>query len=77
MTVTTRQNYDKVMWTEIDQIATMTFAKEKAMAEGLSKGEAKKAREIAKTMLADKVDPDVIAKYTGLPVEEIAQLNAR
>ena len=46
MTVTTRQNYDKVMWTEIDQIATMTFAKEKAMAEGLSKGEAKKTEKL-------------------------------
>ena len=73
MTVTTRQNYDKVMWTEIDQIATMTFAKEKAMAEGLAEGKA----EVAKAMLADKVAPDVIAKYTGLSVEEIAQLNAR
>lgn len=73
MTVTTRQNYDKVMWTEIDQIATMTFAKEKAMAEGLAEGKA----EVAKAMLADKVAPDVIAKYTGLSVEVIAQLNAR
>ena len=81
MTVTTRQNYDKVMWTEIDQIATMTFAKEKAMAEGLAEGRteglAEGKAEVAKAMIAKGFSVTDVSECTGLSVEEIAQLNAR
>ena len=82
MTVTTRQNYDKVMWTEIDQIATMTFAKEKAEAEGLAEGLAKglakgrteERRRICIGLIKAGVTDDVIASSTGLTQEEIAAL---
>ena len=74
MTVTTRQNYDKVMWTEIDQIATMNFATEKAMAEGEARGEAIGKEAVARAMLADKMEISLIAKYTGLAEDQIKAL---
>ena len=79
MTVTTRQNYDKIMHNELDRLAENAFAREQGFAEGEAKGIAEgKADEkagIAKAMLADQVDPSVIAKYTGLPEEEIQKLS--
>ena len=70
MTVTTRQNYDKIMWTEIDQIATTAFAVEKAKEEGRAEGKI----ETAKAMLAKKYSVKDIAEITGLSLEEIAKL---
>ena len=66
MTVTTRQNYDKVMWTEIDQIATMNYATEKAMAKG-------KTETIMSFIKAGATD-EMVAKATGLSAEEIAAM---
>lgn len=78
MTVTTRQNYDKIMHNELDRLAENAFAKEQGFAEGKAEGEAKgKAEEkhaIAKAMLADKMDPSMVAKYTGLTAEEVHAL---
>lgn len=74
MMVTTRQNYDKIMWTEIDQIATTAFAVEKAKEEGKAEGRAEGKIETAKAMLEDNVSPEMVAKYTGLSLEEIAKL---
>lgn len=42
--------------------------------EGESKGRADKARQIARSMLAESVAPMLIARVTGLSAEEIAQL---
>jgi predicted transposase/invertase (TIGR01784 family) len=74
MTVTTRQNYDKIMWTEIDQIATTAFAVEKAKEEGKAEGKAEGKIETAKAMLAKKYSVEDIAEITGLSLEEIAKL---
>ena len=41
---------------------------------GKKEGEAKQQAEIAKAMLADKVAPEVVAKYTGLKIEVIETL---
>lgn len=49
-----------------DEMAAMA----KARREGLAEGKA----EIAKKMLADKVDIETIIKYTGLTKEEIENL---
>ena len=46
----------------------------KGRAEGKAEGEAEKQAEIAKAMLADKVAPEVVARYTGLIIEEIEAL---
>ena len=42
--------------------------------EGLLEGRYEHAREMAKIMLKDKQDMDIIVKYTGLSVEEIEKL---
>lgn len=47
---------------------------EDAKAEGETKGEANKAKEVAKKMLADGLDINVISKYIGLSIEEINKL---
>ena len=70
MTVTTRQNYDKVMWTEIDQIATMNYATEKAMAKGEAKGKTDAIMSFIKAGATD----EMVAKATGLSAEEIASM---
>ena len=77
MTVTNRQNYDTIMWTEIDQIATMTFAKEKAKEEGLAEGEAKEKMAIARNLLDMGMKATDIARATGLSVEEVEALNCQ
>lgn len=74
MTVTTRQNYDKIMHNELDRLAENTFAREKGFAEGRAEGEAMKSVAIAKSMLADNMDPALIAKYTGLSEEKVRAL---
>ena len=70
------------MHNELDRLAENAFAREQGFAEGVAegeargeaKGEAKEKANIAKAMLADKVDPSVIAKYTGLSEESILAL---
>ena len=62
MTVTTRQNYDKVMWTEIDQIATTTFATEKAKKEGKEEGKKEEKERFIKALREQGVSEDIIAK---------------
>jgi predicted transposase/invertase (TIGR01784 family) len=78
MTVTTRQNYDKIMHNELDRLAENAFAREKGFAEGEAKGraegEVKRSVTIAKAMLADRMDPALIAKYTGLSEEKVRSL---
>ena len=78
MTIAQRENYEHEMRTELDIIAERQFAVEQAEARGEARGEvrgeAKQKAEIAKAMLADKVAPEVVAKYTGLTLEEIQQL---
>ena len=67
------------MHNELDRLAENAFAREQGFAEGEAKGKAEgKADEkadIAKAMLADNVNPAMIAKYTGLSEEEIRKLS--
>ena len=74
MTVIRRQNYDKIMTTEIDRMCQLSYAEKKGRAEGLEKGIAKGIAKTAKAMKADGMAPELIAKYTGLSAEEIAKL---
>ena len=46
----------------------------KGMEKGMEKGMNEKALEIAKTMLADGVDINLIMKYSGLTQEQIEKL---
>ena len=41
---------------------------------GLKKGAARKQEEIARAMIKDKVDKNIIAKYTKLPLSKIMML---
>ena len=86
MTVIRRQNYDKIMTTEIDRMCQLSYAEKKGRAEGMEKGRAEGlekglekgiAQGIAKTakaMKADGMATELIAKYTGLTAEEISKL---
>ena len=48
--------------------------KEEGLKKGLKEGEKNKSIEIAKNMLKDNVDINIISKYSGLSVEEINKL---
>ena len=49
-------------------------AKQEGLAEGMEKGKNQKALDIAKNMLADGVDINLIMKYSGLSQEQIEKL---
>lgn len=51
----------------VDVLAT---GREKGRAEGRAEGREEKQKEIARTMKDDGVSPELIAKYTGLSIEE-------
>ena len=48
--------------------------KQEGLAEGIEKGMNQKAQDIARNMLADGVDIDLIMKYSGLTQEQIDKL---
>jgi len=77
-----RREYEASIKNYWDYYSTMKTATDKAIAkgraegraEGLAEGEAKTRRENALKMKADNIPVELIAKYTGLTVEEIAVL---
>jgi len=77
-----RNEYLSDMLTIRDRVNQLASAerrgREEGMAEGMEQGMEKgmenKAIEVAKAMLADKVAPEIVAKYTSLPLEQILEL---
>jgi len=65
--------YQQDLKTKWDNYATMKFAKEKALKEGLEQGMEKKTLEIAKNLL-DVLDNETISLKTGLTIETIQNL---
>ena len=61
-----RKEYIKEMTTERDRANQLAFAERKGQERGLE--------QVAKTMLADNVSPEQVAKYTGLSVEAVSKL---
>ena len=68
------QQYEADMRTEIDKWAELAYAEEKGLAEGRAEGLAEGKAEAARAMLADGINPVLVAKYTGLSAEEIKAL---
>ena len=60
---------------EYDRRSALSYAEEKGMAKGLEKGERKKQIEVAKKLLENKIDIDIIIKTTGLTKEEIENID--
>ena len=77
-----RREYQESVKDYWDYYSTMKTAHKKGKAEGLAEGEAKgraegraeEKKENARKMKADGMDINLIAKYTGLAVEEIKEL---
>ena len=59
---------------ELDRRFAMTGARDQGRKEGRKEGKAEEKLEIAKKMLAEKMDIGVITKVTGLTKEEIEEL---
>lgn len=78
MTIVQRQNYDNIMFTEIDRIATMDFAikqaTEKGREEGREEGRAEGVEKVAATMKAKGYHIKTICEMTGLSQEQVAAL---
>lgn len=51
--------------------------KEEAFQDGLEAGAHQKAEEAAKTMLADELSPDKVSLYSGLPLEQVLELQKK
>ena len=65
-----QEKYDNSMMVMWDNYAVFKHAEEK----GIEKGEKKRNKEIALNLLAYNTPIDVIAKSTGLSIEEIKKL---
>ena len=63
---------EKLQNTLIDEAKEESFAE--GHSEGRSEGETNKAKAIAKNMLKDNIDLNIITKYTGLSIEAIEEL---
>ena len=67
-----------MLMTEYDYDTDIAVQREEAYEDGLNKGISQgayeKAVETAKSMLADNLNIQFVAKYTNLPVETIQQL---
>ena len=61
--------------TEYDYDTDIAVQREEAYEDGLSKGAYEKAVETAKSMLADNLNIQFVAKYTNLPVETLQQFS--
>ena len=57
-----------------DEQASLEYAKEEGYKTGIKTGENKKSLEIAKNLLRQNVDIDIISNATGLTLEEIEKL---
>jgi len=69
-----RQAYDENLRKYRDTVAVMEGQYAKGMMEGHAKGSLDKALESARSMKADKMPVELIAKYTGLDMETVNQL---
>ena len=73
-----KEKYDNSMMVMWDNYAVYKHAEEKGlkkgMEKGIEKGEKKRNKEIALNLLAYNTPIDVIAKSTGLSIEEIKEL---
>ena len=57
-----------------DEMAAMAKARKEGIEEGINEGISKNKQEVAKKMLEEKVNIDIIIKVTGLTKEEIEEL---
>ena len=73
-----QEKYDNSMMVMWDNYAVYKHAEEKGlkkgMEKGIEKGEKKRNKEIALNLLAYNTPIDVLAKSTGLSIEEIKEL---
>ena len=65
-----RIKYENDMTTERDIQNYISYAREKGLEEGRAEGR----MEAARNMLADEISIDLVAKYTGLSIEQVKQL---
>ena len=72
MTVTERQNYDSIMWTEIDRMATEAFARKQGKAEG--RAETLNQVKLAVAMIKNGSSVQEICTKTGLTPEDVKAL---
>lgn len=64
------EQYFRAMITEKEKKGISEFYHDEGFREGMEN----KAIEVAKAMLADKVAPEIVAKYTSLPLEQVLEL---
>ena len=74
LTIDELQKYDKTMYTELDRVAQMNYARKEGMEEGIAKGEAKGRAEVAKEMLKHGISLETVISCTGLSQEAVESL---
>lgn len=69
-----QEKYDNSMMVMLDNYAVYKYAVEKAYKKGYEEGKKRVSKKIALKLLAYNTPIDVIAKSTGLSIEEIKKL---
>ena len=69
-----KQNYVKAMTTARDTHNQIEYAKEISLEEGLAKGREERNTEVAINLLQLGTPCDIVAKATGLSLEDVAKL---
>ena len=69
-----RREYEASIKNYWDYYSTMKTAVEKSRAEGREEGREEALRENARRMKQDNMPAELIAKYTGLSIEDIERL---
>ena len=64
--ITELQNYDKAMYTELDRLAQLSYARKEGLAEGRKEGRTARSEEIARKMQSAGVAPAFIEEMTGI-----------
>lgn len=72
----------KAMYTKLDLLKMdarregMTQGILQGISQGISQGVSQGVSQTARAMLCDKMDINLVARYTSLPIEEVKKLNA-
>ena len=74
LTVKQRQNYDNAMFTELDRIAQINFAKKAGIDEGRMEGRKEQTLVIVRNLLQQGIEVEKIVTATGLSKEEVLAL---
>ena len=69
-----RERYEKRKESRLNEISALSYAEEKGIKKGIEQGAKKEKIEIAKKLIQNGLDNELISKSTGLSIEEVKEI---